>query len=196
MTAKQLYARVHMGKVIESNVTELQIMNRGESKSAYMPQMFDYKPKTVKPYHFLKEVAEIFIDHVQIHYVQTHMDLDQLLLRVWNTEGDLKRPKTGVVIGDIPAAMVSAIAEASRIEMQDRLDTFAQTRGYDDIKSACTYATSAVPAFAAEGQRAVALRDSSWAVLYTYLSGVTAGSTPVPKNRDEIFATCPALTWA
>lgn len=87
---------------------------------------------------------------------------------------------------DIQAMLTNAI--------QERLDAFAQTRGYDNIMSACTYATSAMPQFRAEGERAVALRDNTWAVCYAILEAVLAGKRAVP-TLEELFAELPALEW-
>jgi len=80
-------------------------------------------------------------------------------------------------------------------EAQARLDTWAQSRGYDGILSACTYATSQAPRFQAEGQRCVDLRDQTWARLYEILAEVEAGTRPVPMSLAEIEADLPALTW-
>ena len=80
-------------------------------------------------------------------------------------------------------------------EAQSRLDTWAQSRGYDGILSACTYATSQVPRFQAEGQRCVDLRDQTWARLYEILAEVETGTRPVPMSLAEIAADLPALTW-
>lgn len=78
--------------------------------------------------------------------------------------------------------------------IQRRLDAFAQTRGYDNILSACTYATSAVPQFATEGQCAVALRDATWAAAAQVLAEVQA-ATRTPPTQAELLAELPALAW-
>lgn len=78
---------------------------------------------------------------------------------------------------------------------QARLDAFAHTRNYDGILSACTYATSSVPRFAADGQTAVDLRDATWATLYTLMGEVQAGTRPMPGTADEVLALLPELTW-
>ena len=78
--------------------------------------------------------------------------------------------------------------------VQRRLDAFAQERGYDGIMSACTYATSTVERFRQEGERAVMLRDNTWAACYAILAEVLAGERPVP-TLDELVAELPALTW-
>ena len=80
-------------------------------------------------------------------------------------------------------------------EAQARLDRWAQSRGYDGILSACTYATSQVPRFQAEGKRCVDLRDQTWARLYEILAEVEAGTRPVPMSLAEIEGDLPALTW-
>lgn len=78
--------------------------------------------------------------------------------------------------------------------IQQRLDDFAKTRGYDNILSAATYATSTVAKFATEGQYAVDARDATWAKCYEILAVVEAGTRPVP-TLDELLAELPALTW-
>lgn len=79
--------------------------------------------------------------------------------------------------------------------IQRRLDAFAQTRGYDGILSACTYAASAVAKFAAEGQTCVNLRDATWQAAYQLLAEVQAGTRPMPASIDDIAADLPQLTW-
>lgn len=78
---------------------------------------------------------------------------------------------------------------------QQRLDAFARTRNYDGILSACTYATSTVPKFAAEGQYAVQARDATWAALYALLAEVQAGTRPAPASFDDVQPLLPALEW-
>ena len=78
--------------------------------------------------------------------------------------------------------------------VQAHLDDFARTRGYDGILSACTYATSTVPKFKAEGQYAVEARDATWAKCYEVLAAVEAGARPIP-TLDELLAELPVLTW-
>lgn len=78
---------------------------------------------------------------------------------------------------------------------QARLDSFAQTRNYDSILSACTYASSGIPKFAAEGQCAVNARDATWAALYTLMGEVQAGTRPMPTGYSEVEPLLPALAW-
>lgn len=78
---------------------------------------------------------------------------------------------------------------------QARLDAFARTRNYGGILSACTYATSPTAKFAAEGQRAVELRDATWATLYAILADVQAGRRPMPGGFADIEADLPVLEW-
>lgn len=80
--------------------------------------------------------------------------------------------------------------------IQSRLDAFAQTRAYDGILSACTYATDPDPAFAAEGQRCVELRGQTWRAAYALLKEVRAGTRPVPQSIADIDADLPPLAWS
>ena len=78
-------------------------------------------------------------------------------------------------------------------KIQGRLDDFARTRGYGDILSACTYATSAIDKFRFEGQRCVDIRDQTWAKGYELVD--EALSTVNIPTWEEIEAQLPELTW-
>lgn len=86
----------------------------------------------------------------------------------------------------VQAAVVQAV--------QAHLDATARTRNYDGILSLCTYATSSVAQFAAEGQAGVFWRDSVWSYCYGVLGAVKAGTRSVP-TVDELLAELPAMSW-
>jgi hypothetical protein len=92
-------------------------------------------------------------------------------------------------------SLVQGIQEEIVSQTQKRLDDFAATRNYDGILSVCTYATSSVPKFLAEGQYCVDIRDATWATLYTLLATVQAGTRAMPLGYSEIEPELPALTW-
>jgi hypothetical protein len=79
--------------------------------------------------------------------------------------------------------------------VQARLDAFAQSRDYENILSACTYASDHVPQFALEGRRAVDLRGQTWAALYEMLAEVESGNRPIPSGYAEIESELPVLSW-
>lgn len=79
--------------------------------------------------------------------------------------------------------------------VQEKLDNFAKTRGYDGILSATTYATSTVTKFQQEGQYAVIARDQMWSRLYEVLQEIESGSRSFPQNFEEIEGLLPVLQW-
>lgn len=93
------------------------------------------------------------------------------------------------------AAAVQALVRSIIAATQQRLDDFARTRNYDGILSACTYASSTVPKFAAEGQWAVNARDGTWAALYGIMGEVDTGMRPMPAGFDDVEPDLPELTW-
>lgn len=78
---------------------------------------------------------------------------------------------------------------------QARLDAFARTRNYDDIKSASDYAGCSVPQFSAEGTYCRDARAETWAKLYDMLAQVQAGTRPMPSSFSDIEAELPPLAW-
>lgn len=118
------------------------------------------------------------------------------------TNSQQERDATPDEVTEIEARKAESVAQAAQAfqaavvtATQARLDTFANTRNYDGILSACTYASSAVPKFQSEGQYCVNARDNTWAALYTLMADVQAGTTPMPATIDEVVALLPELTW-
>lgn len=116
----------------------------------------------------------------------TPADIDGQWTQVWNIVA-LTPEEQQQYLADLQDSIVS--------DTQRRLDTFARTRGYDGILSACTYATSPTPKFAAEGQYCVTSRDATWAKLYEMLAEVEAGTRPVPTGFADIEPELPVLAW-
>ena len=90
---------------------------------------------------------------------------------------------------------VLTLINAMVVDVQQRLDKFAATRGYDGILSLCTYATSTVPQFQKEGQYGVEARDAAWHRLYQILAEVESGARPMPTSFADIEGELPVLKW-
>jgi len=90
----------------------------------------------------------------------------------------------------------AAVVQSSVIEqVQQRLDAFAQTRFYDNMLSACTYATSGVPRLKTEGQYCVDARDATWEMLFGILNDVVAGTREMPRSFTDLEGELPTLAW-
>lgn len=125
-----------------------------------------------------------------------HDDMDGAALQylpagcVEITEAEAEAIRQAAIIPPTTAEIIKSFTDA----IQARLDTFAQTRGYDGILSACTYVTSTNPKFSAEGAYCVTSRDDTWAKCYEILGEVQAEVRPMP-TLDEIVAELPVLAW-
>lgn len=106
----------------------------------------------------------------------------------WSYDGSAFHPPSSSVA---PEQIKREVIEAT----QARLDAFASTRGYDDIKSASTYAGCAVPKFDVEGTYCRDARAQTWAELYKLLDEVEAGTRPLPNGFAEIEPLLPELIW-
>jgi len=106
------------------------------------------------------------------------------------------------VVTDLPAEAVEAnkkaVLDTARSTLRDFvqsvMDQTAATRGYDNILSACTYATSTVEKFRSEGQACVDWRDKMWSECYRLLDEVLAGTRPVPTT-GELLKLLPEIEW-
>ena len=80
------------------------------------------------------------------------------------------------------------------VQVQRMMDDEVKKRGYDSILSACTYATSKVPKFQAEGQACVEWRDDVWVAFYQHLGKVKDAGTD-PPTFDDLVTILPAMVW-
>lgn len=113
-----------------------------------------------------------------------------LITQRWETAWIVRQLTQAEVSEKITALMQNVVNQT-----QERLDVFARTRGYDGILSGCTYASSTVQKFKAEGQYCVNARDATWEALYQVMDGVKAGARPMPSSYEDIEADLPALEW-
>ena len=70
-----------------------------------------------------------------------------------------------VTVVDLAPEEAATARQAAVAAVQSRLDSMAQAWGYDSMLSLCTYATSKIPRFAAEGKIGANFRDDTWAVV-------------------------------
>lgn len=94
----------------------------------------------------------------------------------------------------IPMSEEAIIQQVSQ-RVQQRLDSFAQTRYYDNILSACSYAADLDPRFAAEGRYCLSARSQTWVALSSIMVDVKSGARPMPATYAEIEAELPVLVW-
>lgn len=87
------------------------------------------------------------------------------------------------------ADLIASIASA----VQAHMDQKAKLLGYDDIKTAVTYADEpAVPKFQAEGQALRAWRSTVWAKCYELLDEVNSGDRAA-MSAEHVLALLPVL---
>ena len=97
------------------------------------------------------------------------------------------QPETPVVPQQPTAPAPSTFEErlaSLRAHVQEYMDAMARSLGYDDIKTAVTYADEpAVPKFQNEGRALRAWRSSVWAACYELLERVKSGAMAEPSER-------------
>jgi hypothetical protein len=80
-------------------------------------------------------------------------------------------------------------------ETQEKLDLFANERGYDNIASLCSYANSSIDSFSEEAMRGVELRDSVWTACFEAVSKVRSGEMNYQEGLPQLEEMLPSLTW-
>lgn len=78
--------------------------------------------------------------------------------------------------------------------IQAHVDQVAASRGYHDGVHLASYATSTVPAWAAEAAAFVAWRDAVWGYAYAQLAAVQAGGREQPTVAG-LVAELPQMEW-
>ena len=107
---------------------------------------------------------------------------------------------TILTLEQVAANFTALFLEADKMQaqftavVQAWLDKTVQERNYDNIHTACTYATSTDATFSAEGAACVAWRDKVWRHCYDVLNSVLAGERAVP-TAEELINELPKLEW-
>lgn len=97
------------------------------------------------------------------------------------------------VLADPPAPTESELLQIYAGAVQAHLDAASRAAGYDDIRTAVTYADEpSVLAFQREGQALRAWRSLCWGYCYSVLAAVKAGKSAMP-TVDDLVAGLPAL---
>lgn len=93
-----------------------------------------------------------------------------------------------------PVPTADQLRASLTVAVQRHMDTAAAIHGYDDIKSAVTYADEpAVERFQREGMAFRAWRSLVWDACYTVMAAVESGEREIP-TVEQLFAELPALT--
>jgi hypothetical protein len=130
-----------------------------------------------------------------VGWTPTHNANEAIVTLSPEREGDeqLVRDTIEAHIDAAPQRAFAAKAAKLEVSVQRRLDTAAQAMGYDDIKSAVTYAEEpAVSKFQTEGRSLRAWRSLTWAACYTILTDVVAGNRPEPTEAELLAELPPA----
>lgn len=94
----------------------------------------------------------------------------------------------------IPLRKRKEVENTYTTAVQQWMDITAQTRGYDDIKSAVGYENSDDPTFKAEACALRSWRDKVWRACYTYMDSVLAGEETL-VSPDALLARLPQMEW-
>lgn len=96
---------------------------------------------------------------------------------------------------DPPAPTFEQEVQFYRNAAQQHLDNVARQAGYDDIKTAVTYAEEpAIPVFQQQGKALRAWRSVVWAFAYDLLDKVSKGEVQKP-SMEEFVALLPTVNW-
>lgn len=92
-----------------------------------------------------------------------------------------------------PEPTTEQLIERFSSVIQEHMDVAARLAGYDDIKTAVTYADEpSVPKFEAEGKALRAWRSLIWAYGYEQIAAVQSGERVLP-TPEELIAELPPL---
>jgi hypothetical protein len=105
--------------------------------------------------------------------------LDAVIGSLWNGSAFTHPPVKMPTVAEYTAAI------------QAMLDTKAREHHYDDIVSACSYAAAPNP-FQSEGISFVSWRGACWALCYSLMAEVQAGTRPQPTIA-QLVATMPVF---
>ena len=157
---------------------------------------FSEKPQQIL---YMKKPNGLADAWLRANIAQETKEQDGKEYQIW-TADETFLPDTALTAEQIEADFFGLFVDAPGIQaaltkaVQEYMDATVQTRGYDNINSACSYATSTDAVFLAEAQACVAWRDKVWRFCYNTLAQVLAGQHDIP-TADQLISELPTLEW-
>lgn len=157
---------------------------------------FSEKPQQIL---YMKKPNGLADAWLRANITQETKEQDGKEYQIW-TADETFLPDTTLTAEQIEADFFGLFVDAPGIQaaltkaVQEYMDATVQTRGYDNINSACSYATSTDEVFAHEGQCCVAWRDKVWRQCYDTLDAVLDGEREIP-TAEQLIAELPKLVW-
>ena len=102
-----------------------------------------------------------------------------------------KRELTPEEIFEVDNAVLAEIISKT----QERLEAFAQSRGYDGVDSVAKYNGSKNPRYAADFRTISAACSDTWDAVFAYQNDVITGQTPKPTGYADVEPHLPVLEW-
>lgn len=99
-----------------------------------------------------------------------------------------------IIVDKTEAELAQQRKDELEKSVQSYMDKEARLLGYDNVLSACSYASHINP-FQAEGQSFVAWRGAVWEYCYQALADVESGTRTIPTTA-ELIAELPARVQA
>lgn len=114
---------------------------------------------------------------------------------VYEVSGDYQAwvTRVGGIELDYTTQLLTMEKNKMEILVQKYLDDTAAVKGYDNIVSACSYATD-TSIFGDEGRACVEFRRNVWLTCYTIMNEVLANTRPTPTEQ-ELLAALPTMVW-
>ncbi|MCL2656139.1 MAG: hypothetical protein FWD62_01755 [Betaproteobacteria bacterium] len=138
--------------------------------------------------------AEIHVNNIPSDAVEITESEHAALLDAQSNGLRIVADDTGRPIAvEPPQPTLEQIKAEFAAAVQTHMDSVARSLGYDDIKTAVTYADEpAVPKFQAEGQTLRAWRSRVWDACYAKMDVVMSGADQLPSVED-LIASLPAF---
>ena len=196
VSSNNLFARIQDNRILEWPLTYSEIKERGEPLSLFKVIHYLDKPEQ-PPFYNLEESIKLDNGTPVVSYKVISIPLQEILNEVFLNKSEVSGEVylKEVTIGDIPLTSLKRIFELVRLEVSSRLDTFAQTRYYDNIATLVTYKDDPDLQQSLEGNRGLILRSQCWAAITRLEARVNNGTSMLPRLEEDIFKLLPALTW-
>jgi hypothetical protein len=178
-----IYARIVDGVLVEYPVTQEIIEARSVPPEWYTPVMAPERPEIPVGYA-LKEIYTITGNTLAVAYSLYEIGLDVLFTMVAPHGKQSINPD-----------ILGLILKKGEVVVKQRLNDFAQAKGYDTIDSLVSYATSQVMSRAMEARRGVDARDKLYDAYYAYCAEVHANKVDTPLSIYDISEALPVLKW-